>query len=359
MEIGRRLSGSFDAQGQEDFQNEESLMQLVRRRFLSFAGAGLASVIAAAWVSVTGPANTQTDFPNRRIRIVLPYPAGGIADIAARIVTDKLSEIWRQPIVIEAKPAAQGNLAWDDVSRAKPDGYTWTFIGAATMANPRMYTNLRWSEKSFVPAGATVWSPNVLVVHPSIPVNTVEELVEYVRKYPGVLNWANAGIGTGLHLAMASFLNATKLALAPVPYNGVPPAILDLMANRVQLLMAPVGIVAQQINSGAMKALAVTATTRLPLLPSVPTMSEAGYPETNIVAWNGYGVPRGTPRPVIDKLVAGFNEVMKLANVREALQKQALQPIEPMNADELAALYAADTEKYAKIIREANITILE
>jgi tripartite-type tricarboxylate transporter receptor subunit TctC len=227
------------------------------------------------------------------------------------------------------------------------------------MANPRLYTNLRWSEKSFVPAGGTVWSSNVLVVHPSIPVNTVAELVEFVRKHPGVLNWANAGIGTGLHLAMASFLNATKLALAAVPYNGVPPAILDLTANRVQLLMAPVGIVAQQINSGAMKALAVTATTRSPLLPNVPTMSEAGYPETNIVAWNGYGVPRGTPRPVIDKIVAGFNEVMKIPSVRDALQKQALQPIEPMNADELAALYLADTEKYAKIIREANIKIPE
>jgi tripartite-type tricarboxylate transporter receptor subunit TctC len=129
------------------------------------------------------------------------------------------------------------------------------------------------------------------------------------------------------------------------------------MANRVQFMMSPLGLVAEHIDSGVLKALAVVGTTRSPLLPDVPTMSEAGYPETNVVAWYGYGVPRGTPRPVIDKINAGFNEVMKIPSVRGALQKQALQPVGPMTADELAELYAADIERYAKIIREANIRI--
>jgi len=340
-------------------ESRENAMNSVRRRFLSFAGAGLTSVIAAAWLLVTGPANTQTDFPSRPIRIVLPYPVGGINDVATRIVTEKLSENWRQPIVVEAKPAAHGNLAWDEVSRAGPDGYTWTFIAPATIANPRIYAKLRWSENSFVPVSATVWASNVLVVHPSVPVNTVAGFVEYARKHPGDLNWANVGTGSSLHLAMASFLNTTKLDLADVPYNGAPPATLDLMANRVQVMLAPIGIVAQYINSGALKALVVHGTTRSPLLPEVPTMSEMGYPEANVVAWYGYGVPRGTPRPVIDKIVVGFNEVMKIPSVRDALQNQALQPIEPMNSGELAALYAADTERYAKIIREANIRLPE
>jgi tripartite-type tricarboxylate transporter receptor subunit TctC len=338
---------------------EENAMNLVRRRFLSLAGAGLTSGLAASWVLATGPANAQTDFPSRRIHIVLPYPAGGIGDVATRIVTDKLSEIWRQPIIIEAKPAATGNLAWDEVSRAKPDGYTWTFIASATMTNPRLYAYLRWSEKSFVPVGATVWAPVALVIHPSIPTNTVAEFIEYVRQHPGVLNWANMGIGASPQLVMASFLNATKLDVAAVRYNGAPSAILDLMANRVQLMFVQLGLVGQHIDSGALKALAVAGATRSPLLPNVPTMSEAGYPETNVVAWYGYGVPRGTPRPVIDKIVAAFNEVMKIPSVREALQNQALQPVKPMTADELAELYAADTEKYAKIIREANIKIPE
>jgi tripartite-type tricarboxylate transporter receptor subunit TctC len=236
-------------------------MKLARRRFLSVVGAAAA---AGIWVLATGSANAQTDFPNRRIHIVLPYPAGGIADVATRIVTDRLSEIWHQPIVIEARPAAQGNLAWEQVSRAKPDGYTWTFLGPATMANPRMYANLPWSEKSFVPVGGTVWSSNVLVVHPSVPINTVAELIVYLQKHPGVLNWANAAIGASPQLAMAIFLNATKIDVAPVPYNGTPPAILDL-ANRVQLMMSPIAIVAQHIDSGALKALAVVGTTRSPL----------------------------------------------------------------------------------------------
>src|SRR5215470_7478849 len=164
---------------------------MVRRTCL--ASVVLATVFAVAVALVAGPACAQTDFPSRRIHVVVPYPAGGIVDIATRIVTDKLTEIWRQPFVIETKPGANGSLAWDQVARAEPDGYTWTFLGPGTMANPRMQT-LRWSEKSFVPVGAAVWAPAVLVVHPSLPVTTLTEFIDHVRKNPRALNWANSGI---------------------------------------------------------------------------------------------------------------------------------------------------------------------
>ena len=245
----------------------------------------LALMLATALMLFTSAAYAQTDFPNRRIHMMVPYPAGGIVDIVTRIVTDKLSEIWRQPIVVEAKPGASGNLAWDQVSRAAPDGYTWTVISPAVMANPRMFANLRWSEKSFVPVGAAVWSPSALVVHPSLPVSTVAEFIDYVRKRPGVLNWANPGIGTSQHLNTAIFLNATKLEMVAVAYGGQPAGILDVMANRVHFKIASIGLVAQHINSGALKPLAVLGATRSPLLPNVPTVSEAGYPEINVVAW--------------------------------------------------------------------------
>jgi tripartite-type tricarboxylate transporter receptor subunit TctC len=309
----------------------------------------------AAALLLGGSAYAQTDFPNRRIHMIVPYPAGGIVDIATRIVTDRLSALWRQPIIVEAKPAGSGNLAWDQVARAEPDGYTWTYIGPAIMANPRMYGNLRWSEKSFVPAGAVAWAPSALVVHPSLPVSTVTEFIDYVRKHPGVLNWANPGIGTSQHLNTAIFLNATKLDMMAVPYGGQPPGILDLMANRVQFKIASIGLVAQHIKSGALKPLAVLGTTRSPLLPNVPTVSEAGYPEINVVSWYGYAVPRGTPQPVIDRIAAGFGEALKDAKVRELLEQQGLQPVEPMSTSQLAELYASDTEKYAKVIREAGI----
>ena len=315
----------------------------------------LALMLATALMLFTSAAYAQTDFPNRRIHMMVPYPAGGIVDIATRIVTDKLSEIWRQPIVVEAKPGASGNLAWDQVSRAAPDGYTWTVISPAVMANPRMFANLRWSEKSFVPVGAAVWSPSALVVHPSLPVSTVAEFIDYVRKRPGVLNWANPGIGTSQHLNTAIFLNATNLDMVAVAYGGQPAGILDVMANRVHFKIASIGLVAQHINSGALKPLAVLGATRSPLLPNVSTVSEAGYPEINVVAWYGFAVPRGTPQPVIDKIMAVFNEALKDPRVRELLEKQALQPVEPMSASQLGELYAEDTEKYAKVIREAGI----
>src|SRR3989440_3076520 len=192
----------------------------------------LAFMLVTALVSLAGAAHAQTDFPSRRIHVIVPYPAGGIVDIVTRIVTDRLSEIWQQPIIVEVKPSASGNIAWDQVARAEPDGYTWTFVGPAIMANPRMFANLRWNEKSFTPVGAIVWAPSVLVVHPSVPVNTLAEFIEHVRKHPGILNWANPGIGTSQHLNTAIFLNATKLDMVGVPYGGQPPALLAPSATR-------------------------------------------------------------------------------------------------------------------------------
>jgi tripartite-type tricarboxylate transporter receptor subunit TctC len=313
--------------------------------------------LTATLAFISSVAYAQTNFPTRRIHVIVPYPAGGIVDIATRIVTDKLSEMWHQPIIVETKPTASGNLAWDQVSRAEPDGYTWVFLGPGAMANPYMYSKLRWDQRSFVPIGAIVWGPSAFVVHPSLPVNTLTDFIDYVRTHPGTLNWSNPGSGTSQHLNTAIFLNATKLNMVAVPYGGQPPGLLDLMANRVQFALATVGLITQHVNSGAMKSLAVLGATRSPLLPGVPTVSEAGYPEVNVVPWYGYGVPSRTQPPVVDKIVAAFNEVMKVTSVRAALEKQALQPMEPMTAREIADLYAADTAKYAKVIREANIRL--
>jgi len=325
----------------------------------TYLAAVFAIAFAAALLLVSSVATAQTDFPSRRIHVIVPYPAGGIVDIATRIVTDKLAEGWRQPIVVETKPGANGNIGWDQVARAEPDGYTWTFLGPATMANPRMYAKLSWSERSFVPVGATVWAPSTLVVHPSLPVGTVKEFIDYVRARPGVLNWGSPGTGTSQHLNAAIFLNATKLSMLAVPYGGQPPAIVDLMANRIQFMVASTGLVAQHINSGALKPLSILGTTRSLLMPNVPTVTEAGYPEINVVAWYGYGVPRGTPPPVVLRVMAGFNDAMRDAKVRELLEKQTLQPMAPMTAGELAELYAADTEKYAKVIRETGLRLSE
>lgn len=315
--------------------------------------------VAVAILLSSSVAMAQTDFPNRRIHVVLPYPAGGIVDIVTRIVTEKLSETWAQPIVVEPKPGANGNLAWDQVSRAEPDGYTWGFFSPAVIANPRMQPSVKWSEKSFTPVGAAVWAPSVVVVNSSLPVSTMKELIDYVQKNPGKLSWANPGTGTSQHLNTAIMLNAAKLDMVAIPYRGQPPAILDLIANRVNMKVVSIGLVMEHVKAGTLKPIAVLGKTRSSLLPDVPTLSEAGYPEINVVAWYGYSVPKGTPQSVVDKIAAAFTGALKDAKVRSALEKQGLQVMDPMTPADMAALVASDTEKYAKVIKESDIRLAD
>lgn len=316
----------------------------------------LAMMLPVAFVSAS---RAQDSFPARRINIILPYPAGGIVDIVTRIVAEKLSEMWAQPIIIESKPGANGNIAWGQVARAEPDGYTWTFFSPAVIANPRMQPSVPWNEKSFTPVGAAVWAPSVVVVNPAVPANTMADFIAYVTKNPGTVSWANPGTGTSQHLNTAILLNAAKLQMTPIPYRGQPAAILDLIANRVNMKVASIGLVAEHIKTGSLKPLAVLGNSRSPMLPDVPTMSEAGFPEINVVAWYGYSVPRGTPQAIIDKINAGFNDVLKDTKVRAALEKQALQVVDPMTPAQIAALVEADTEKYAKVIKDSDIKLSE
>jgi tripartite-type tricarboxylate transporter receptor subunit TctC len=318
--------------------------------------------LAAAGLFLLGlanPALAQSDFPNRAIHVVLPYPAGGIVDIVTRIVTEKLQANFGQPVVVENKPGANGNLAWQQVARATPDGYTWTFVSPALFANPRMQANVPFSEKDFVPVGGVVYTPWMFVVHPGVPVKTMKEFVDYVHEHPHQLNWANGGAGSTPHLNAAILFNATKLDVVEVPYKGQPPAILDLLAGRVQFMPASPSLVLQYIQAGTMKPLAVIGKSRLPQLPDVPTMAEAGYPETNVASWYGYCVPKSTPPEVVDKIVAAFNVALKDEGVRSALEKQITEVMEPKTAAELQALVTADAEKYAKVIQEAGIKLQE
>lgn len=308
---------------------------------------------------MTPAARTQGEYPNRRIHVIVPYPAGGIVDIVTRITMDKVSSILGQPIVVEAKPGANSNLGTDFAARAEPDGYTWIFMGPAMMANPRIYSNLRWSEKSFTGVGVIAWAPAAMVVHPGLPANTVQEFVELARKSPGVFNYGNAGVGSSVHLNTAIFMNDTKVQLTSVPYKGQPPALLDLVANRIHVKFASIGLVAQFVQDKQLKALAVIGNQRSPMLPDVPTVTEAGYPSINVVPWYGFAVQKGVPQPIVEKINAAMVQALADANVRKLLQAQALEPVEPMSAQAIAELVVKDTEKYAKVIQDANIKLSE
>lgn len=323
---------------------------------MSLRSSFLAVALLAA--SLTGAtAQSATDYPTRRIHLILPYPAGGIVDSVVRIVTEPLSAAWKQPIIIEARPTASGNLAWDQVSRVEPDGYTWTFYSPATVINPRIFPDIKWSERSFVPTAALVWAPSVLVVSAETPVNSLSELIEYAKKNPDVLNWANPGIGTTMHVNTVKLLNSAKMQMTEVRYRGQPPAIIDLLTNRVQAKIASVGLVIEHIKSGKLKPLAVISHGRTPLLPDVPTMSELGFPEVNLVTWYGLAVPKGTPQPIVAKITNSISDTLKLPKVRTALENLGLQVVEPMSPEKFSELVESDIANYAKLITEANIKI--
>ena len=186
---------------------------------------------------------------------------------------------------------------------------------------------------------------------------TMAEFIALANAKPGELNWAHPGLGSSQHLNSVILLNSTKLKMVEVVYKGQPPGITDLMANRVQLMVASIGLVTEHIKAGNLKPLAVLGKTRSPLLPNVPTMSEAGFPDVNVVAWYGYAAPKGTSQPIVDKIVASMNEALTDPKVRTSLEGQGLQVVDPMSSAELNALIAFDTEKYAKVIAESGLKL--
>jgi len=303
------------------------------------------------------PAAAQGEFPNKLIRVIVPYPAGGIVDVIARAITERLSATWGQPIVVEAKPGANSNLGTEQVAQSRPDGYTWLFTGPAFMANPRFYDKLSWSEKSFAGVGVAVWAPSLLVVPAASPAKTAAEFVAFAKSKPGELNFGNPGVGSSIHLNAMIFVDQTGIKLTDVQYRGQPPAILDLLENRIQMTLASQALIVQHVKEGKLRALAIVGKERSAQLPDVPTFAEAGYPAANVVPWYGFLVPAATPRPVIDKIVAGINGALADADTKKRLEAMGVATAAPLNADEIARTISLDTEKFAKVIKDSNIKL--
>jgi tripartite-type tricarboxylate transporter receptor subunit TctC len=316
----------------------------------------IAGLATAALLAIS-PATAQTDYPNRRINVIVPYPAGGIVDIATRVITEKVSKVLGQPITVENKPGANANLGTDLGARAEPDGYTWIFMGPATLANPHIYSGLRWSEKSFTTVGITAWSPAALIVNPGSSANTVKEFVDLAKKTPGALNFGNAGVGAATHLNAVLFMQGSGIQLTTVPYTGQPGILTDLMADRIHFAVAAIGLSAEHVAAKKLKALAVIANRRSPLMPNVPTITEAGFPASNMVPWYGLAVPKDTPRPIAEKINAAINQALKDPDLKVLFEKQALEAFEPKSLSDIEAIVAKDSNVYARIIKDANIKL--
>jgi tripartite-type tricarboxylate transporter receptor subunit TctC len=300
-------------------------------------------------------AATASAYPDHPIRIVLGFPAGGGADVLLRTITPGLAEELGQPVVVDNRPGAGGNLGMDFVAQAPRDGYTLLMAAPGLVTNASLYQSLQFDPaKDFVPVGMVGSVPNVLVVNPALPVDSVAQLVEYARQHPGELNYASSGIGTSLHLAGALFERDAGIRLTHVPYRGGPAAIQDVMSGQVQMMFSVLPLAVPQIKAGKLRALAVTDETRTAALPDVPTMIEAGIPGYTATTWNGLVAPAGTPTAIIRQINAALNRVLQRADVKERFAAMG-QDVVRGSPEDFGRLLLAERTKWEKLIKEAAI----
>ena len=316
-----------------------------------------AALIAALPIFLAaGGAVAQSGHPDRTVRMVVGYPPAGPADIIARVMGDKLSEIWGQPVVVENVSGAGGNIAGDRVAKATPDGYTLLVATNAQLAvNPALYTKMTYDpSKDLTPISQAVYSPNILVVCNDVAAKNVQELVDYARLHPGKLTFASAGVGTTQHLAGELFKSMAHLDIQHVPYRGAGPVITDLLGGRVTMFFGAIAPLIPLMREGKVRALAVTSADRFAAAPNLPTMIESGYPAFVSVLSIGLMAPTGTSPTIINKIHQDLVKVLSMPNVRKQLGDIGMEVI-GNSPSEFAAAITAETPEWAKVIKDAEI----
>lgn len=312
-------------------------------------------IAAAASFAVPDAAPAQ-DYPRRPIRLIVPYPPGGPTDVVARILASSLAAALKQSVVVDNRPGgAAGTVGAHVVASAEPNGYTLLLsqAGSLTIA-PTLYRLDYDPLKAFAPIGIVAESPEILTVNPTLPAGSLVEFLAYAKNNPGKLNFGTPGTGTLPHLLGAQLQLAANIKLTDVPYRGAGPAVVDLLAGRMQMMIDSSSVLLVHIQSGKLRPLAVTSDRRLAQLPNVPTFAEAGYPQLTASLWTGLLAPAGTPAQIIKNLSDALTESLKTPAVSQAYQKLDVETkiVEP---DELASFMAAETHKWADIIARAGI----
>jgi tripartite-type tricarboxylate transporter receptor subunit TctC len=321
------------------------------------ATAGL-FVLAAAAAFTPQLALAQADFPNKPIRIVVTFPPGGSADGVVRMLTPRLTERLGQQVVVDNRPGAGGNIGLAVVAKAPADGYTLG-VGAAgaLAANSALYANMPFDAlKDFKPVTMLAAIPFVIVGHPSLAPRSQRDLLALARKEPGKLSLAHGGNGTAMHLSAQLFAQMGDVKFSEVPYKGSGPAALDALGGQVNLAVVDLPAALQHIRAGKLVAYAVTSPQRLPQLPDVPTVSEAGLAGYDATGWFGVVAPAGTPAPIVARLNAEINAALNDETIRNAMRAQGVEPA-PGTADAFEAYIRTETAKWTKVIRSANIKL--
>ena len=309
--------------------------------------------------AAVAPAFAAEAYPIRAITVIVPYSPGGGADVVARLVGQKLSERLEQPVVIDNRAGAGGNIGAQLAARAKPDGYT--LLGAAFVAHAISMTLQRDTAgydlaKDFAPIAYTGTVPLTLVVNPSFPAKSVKEFIAYLKAHPGKVTYASAGTGTTQHLAAELFQLMTQTKMLHVPYKGSGPAIIDVIGGQIASTIETGPVVYSHINAGKLRPLMVARKDRAPALPSVPTAGEAGLPGFEAATIYGFLAPAGTPKPIIDRLSGEIAKILVLPDIKEKFQQQGVEPTFTA-PDETARRMHAEIAKWAKVIKEANIKV--
>ena len=312
---------------------------------------GLAMLACAAGTTLA------QSYPSGPVRMIVPFPAGGGVDSAGRILATRLAESYGKSFVIENRGGANGNIGSEVVARSPKDGYTLLFTGAGFVTNPSLYAKVPYDAvKDFEPIRLMALGPNVLVVHPSLPVKSVKDLIALARAKPGQIGFAGSGSGSTPHLAGELFNTMAGVAMVHIPYRGSGPAMIGLMSGETPVMFLPAINAGPHVKSGRLRAIAVTSTTRLPVMADVPTVAESGLRGYESSQWYGVLAPAGTPEDILNSLSAHVVKIMQTADMRQRLTEDGIVPV-GNSRQQFAAHIKADLAKWAQVIRRSGARI--
>jgi tripartite-type tricarboxylate transporter receptor subunit TctC len=321
-------------------------MANIRTLLLKAAGALLALTTVAA----------AQDYPSRPVRVIVPFPAGGVNDIVGRLFATQLSERLGKQFIVDNRTGAGGVVGTELAANAAPDGYTIAVISIANAVQPALYKLPYDPHKAFDPIAMFVTSPNTLAVHPELPAKTVKEFIALAKAKPGDIQYASGGAGGSLHLGMELFKLVTKTDLLHVPFRGAGPGSIDVIAGNTKAIMSTTSSVSTHIRSGKLRGLAVASKVRLEAMPDMPTFIEAGLPEYEAGNWIGFAVPAGTPKAVIEKLHKEIAAIQDMPDIQKQMQARGAEVVR-MGPAEFGAFIESETAKWGRVVREAGIKV--
>ena len=326
--------------------------QTAASRFMALGAATLMTTLAAA--SFTGAALAQ-GYPTKAITLVVPNPPGGFVDASARILSDSLAKVTSQPVIVDNRGGGSGNVAYQGVARANPDGYTLlNSYSAYHVGNPNLTPKLPWAQKDFVPVALITVATNVISVHPSVPANNLSEFIAYLKANPGKLSYASQGNGSLSHIGTEMFKLQTQTSMVHIPYRGSGPALQDVLSGQVQVFITTPPSVMGNVQVGKLKGLAVAGKTRHPGMPAVPTTAEAGLKGFELEAWVGIFAPAGTPPDIVSKLSGQIKAALELPETKTRADGAGIE-LRYLAPAALDALVKKDTDFWAKTIKTAGI----